>query len=154
MPTAAEIKDEINDKITNETVEEGITETEVGQILADMVDLTETKTKPADLVTKADITATVNNQTGTTYTLQASDNGKLVTFNNAASITVTVPPSLPIGFNCVLLQKGAGIITIAPGSGVAINNRYSFTKTNGQYAMASLVSAATDTFTTTGDLKA
>jgi hypothetical protein len=37
------------------------------------------------------VPASVNAQTGTTYTLQASDNGKVVTFDNAAAITLTVP---------------------------------------------------------------
>jgi hypothetical protein len=33
----------------------------------------------------------INNQTGTTYTIQASDNGKLVTFNNASTTAISLP---------------------------------------------------------------
>ena len=33
----------------------------------------------------------INTQTGTAYTLAASDAGKLVTLTNAAAITLTVP---------------------------------------------------------------
>ena len=38
----------------------------------------------------------VNAQTGTTYTLVADDNGKLVTLSNAAAIAVTIPSPLLI----------------------------------------------------------
>lgn len=58
-----------------------------------------------------------NAQTGTTYTLAASDNGKVVTVENASAITVTVPQqssvTLSQGFHCVVRQKGAGQITLA-----------------------------------------
>lgn len=67
----------------------------------------------------ADISAQVayNAQTGTTYTLAASDNGKIVTCSNAGAITVTLPQqssvTLPQGFYCVVRQKGAGQVTLA-----------------------------------------
>ena len=53
-----------------------------------------------------------NAQTGTAYTLALSDAGKLVTFNNAAAITLTIPTNasvaLPICTRIDLLQYGAG----------------------------------------------
>jgi hypothetical protein len=39
-----------------------------------------------------DTTISFNAQTGTTYTLVASDASKLVTTSNASAITVTIPP--------------------------------------------------------------
>ena len=49
--------------------------------------------------------AKVNAQTGTTYTLTASDNGKVVTLDNASAITLTVPQTstetLAAHFQCV-----------------------------------------------------
>jgi hypothetical protein len=95
--------------------------------------------------------AKYNDQTGTTYTLLASDNGKVVTFNNASAITLTVPSGLPVGFNCLVLQKGAGQVTFTT-SATTINNRQSLTKTAGQYAVASLISIASNSFVTGGDL--
>lgn len=59
----------------------------------------------------------LNKQTGTTYTLQASDSGKVIECTNAAAITVTVPTSLLEGFNCTVVQGGAGRVTIAGAVG-------------------------------------
>jgi hypothetical protein len=56
----------------------------------------------------ASISANLNDQTGTTYTLQSSDNGKVVTLSNDFAITLTVPTGLSAGFNCMIVQKGAG----------------------------------------------
>lgn len=95
--------------------------------------------------------AAYNNQTGTTYTLVAGDNGKVVTLNNASAITLTVPTSLPAGFNCSIVQLGAGQVTIT-ASGTTINNRQSFTKTAGQYSAATILQYTTNTFLTQGDM--
>ena len=51
--------------------------------------------------------ASKNDQTGTTYTVAASDNGKVVVLNNASAITVDIDTGLPAGFNCSFVQKGA-----------------------------------------------
>jgi len=80
----------------------------------------------------------VNAQTGTTYTLQASDSGKIVECTNASAITVTLPNSLPVGFCCTVVQCGAGAVTLAPASGATRRNRQSHAKTAGQWAGATL----------------
>jgi uncharacterized protein YbjQ (UPF0145 family) len=98
------------------------------------------------------INANLNDQTGTTYILQASDNGKVVTLNNASAITLTVPSGLDAGFNCMIVQKGAGIVTIA-ASGVTVANRIGFTKTAGTNAIATIVSIATNYFISGGDMQ-
>jgi hypothetical protein len=96
--------------------------------------------------------ASINAQTGTTYTLLASDNGKVVTFNNSAAVTLTVPSGLGVGFNCLVVQLGAGAVT-PTASGTTIRQRQSLTKTAGLYAIATLVSYATDTFALAGDIQ-
>ena len=92
----------------------------------------------------------VNAQTGTTYTLVLSDRGGLVTLSNASPITVTVPPNSSVayatGTQIGLLQKGAGQVTISPGSGVTITALNSATKTLGQGALAVLVKIDTNTW--------
>jgi len=45
-------------------------------------------------VEQDDTTLSFNAQTGTTYTLVASDSAKLVTTSNASAVTVTIPPSV------------------------------------------------------------
>lgn len=58
----------------------------------------------------------MNAQTGTTYTLLASDCGKTITLSNAAAITVTLPQQSTTttaeGFWCRLFNIGAGTVTI------------------------------------------
>ena len=94
--------------------------------------------------------ATLNDQTGTAYTLLAGDNGKVVVLNNGSAVTVTVPSGLGAGFNCSFVQKGAGQVTFSASS-TTINNRQSHTKINAQYGVASLVAYAADTFVLAGD---
>jgi hypothetical protein len=102
----------------------------------------------------------INSQSGTTYTLQASDLGKLIVFTNSASITLTIPSGLvakpgsssSVGFSCTIKQKGAGKITIT-GSGTTVDNKYSYTKTNGASAIAWIMSDTNNSFTTSGDLE-
>jgi len=86
---------------------------------------------------KANILDTYNLQTGTTYTLQASDAGKIVDLANASAITVTIPNSLAVGFNCIIAQSGAGQVTVAAGSGATLTAWPSgAVKTAGQWAKA------------------
>jgi len=94
--------------------------------------------------------ATLNDQTGTAYTLLAGDNGKVVVLNNGSAITVTVPSGLGAGFNCSFVQKGAGQVSFSASS-TTINNRQSHTKINAQYGVASIVAYAADTFVLAGD---
>ena len=96
--------------------------------------------------------AAVNAQTGTTYSLVQGDNGRVITMNNASAITLTIPSGLTAGFNCMIVQYGAGTVTIA-GSGVTVVNRSNYTKTGGQYAIVTIVSPVTNTFITGGDMQ-
>jgi hypothetical protein len=98
-------------------------------------------------------TPTVNAQTGTTYTLVAGDNGKIVTLNNASAITVTVPSGLGAGFNVMLVQLGAGQVTLSASS-TTIRNRQSHTKIAGQYGAVSLVAFIANDFVLGGDTAA
>ncbi|MFB9984341.1 hypothetical protein ACFSQQ_16435 [Mesorhizobium kowhaii] len=66
-----------------------------------------------------------NPQTGTTYTLQLSDMGKLLTFDNASSITVTLPQNsdvaFPAGFTFAVVGIGVGAVTITADGAATIN---------------------------------
>jgi hypothetical protein len=95
--------------------------------------------------------ANMNTQTGTSYTLQASDNGKIITLNNASAIILTVP-ALFTGFNCMIVQLGAGEVTLTP-SGTTISNRSSYTKTAGTNAIVSLIGLSGTSFISAGDMR-
>jgi hypothetical protein len=91
----------------------------------------------------------INDQT-VGFTLGNTDNGKIIAINSSSATTITVP-SLSVGFNCLIVQKGAGQISLS-ASGVAINNRYGFTKTAGQYSIITLVCIASGVFIASGDM--
>ncbi len=98
------------------------------------------------------VASSLNNQTGTAYTLTTADNGRILTFTNAGAITLTVPLGLPVGFSCLVVQLGVGAVT-PTASGTTIVQRQSLTKTAGQYAIATLLSYVPDTFILAGDLQ-
>lgn len=103
--------------------------------------------------------ASINAQTGTSYTLTLSDAGKLVILDNASAVTLTVPPNssvaFPTGTVINLAQLGAGQVTAAEGSGVTVNQPATYTKKlTEQYAQATLIKTATDTWLLGGNLEA
>lgn len=94
----------------------------------------------------------VNTQTGTTYSLTASDNGKIVTMNNGATSTVTVIGGLPIGFNTTIIQLGAGAVGFTAASGVTLNSFASSIFIAGQHGAAAVISYTNNIFNLSGTL--
>jgi len=98
----------------------------------------------------------INAQTGTTYTLALTDAEGMVTLDNAAAITLTVPPStsvaFPVGTTIALAQLGAGKVTVAAGAGVTIKSYSSLLSISAQNLPVSLTKLATDTWLLTGAL--
>lgn len=91
----------------------------------------------------AEATIAVNAQgTATSYTLALTDAGKLVTFTGAAA-TVTIPTNatvaLAVGDQINIAQLGTAQVTIGTASGVTLVSAGSKTKTNGQYAVVTVV---------------
>lgn len=97
----------------------------------------------------AGFSASYNAISSSTYTLVASDNGKILTFS--ATCTVTIP-TLFQGFNCMIVQTGTGQVTLTAGSGVTVNNRSLYTKTAGQYAVASIIATSGTNYISGGDM--
>jgi hypothetical protein len=92
------------------------------------------------------------NSISNSYQLAATDNSEVVQSNAASAITVTIPAGLPTGFNCMVLQYGAGQITFSPASGVTIINRNSYNKTIGQYALATVLHIGSNIVIISGEL--
>jgi RAB protein geranylgeranyltransferase component A len=101
-------------------------------------------------VEQDDTTLSFNAQTGTTYTLVASDASKLVTASNASAITITVPPSVFVAGNQInVAQLGAGQVTFSQGSGVTIVSAgatASAPKIGKQYAAATIICTSSNNF--------
>jgi hypothetical protein len=87
------------------------------------------------------------------YTLVAGDNGKIITMNVASANTLTVPASLAVGFNCTIIQLGAGQTTIT-ASGTTLNSVSSFLKISAQHGSASIISYVSNVFNVAGSLSA
>jgi hypothetical protein len=92
-----------------------------------------------------------NAQTGTTYTLVAADQDKLVTLSNANPITLTIPSGIfSAGAVINIQQIGAGQVTVA-NDGTSTFTGVG-TKLRAQYSAASIVCTASNTFTLIGDI--
>lgn len=70
-------------------------------------------------------TQSINSQTGTNYTMAASDYCTLITFNSAAPVAVTLPRAGTVGFTAgfffTVWNYGAGTATITPSTGTIGN---------------------------------
>ena len=70
-------------------------------------------------------------------TIALTDNGLILRYTGTSAATFTLPSAgtLPEGFNCMVLQASTGQITF----GGTYNNRNSFSKTAGQYAISTIL---------------
>lgn len=76
--------------------------------------------------------------TGTAHTLDGSYVNKTILTTNASAVTLTLPSTLYLSFQCRVIQYGAGQVTFSAGSGATRRNRQSHTKTAGLYAVCNL----------------
>lgn len=103
----------------------------------------------------AEATVAVNAQgTATSYTLVASDAGKLITFTGNAA-TVTIPSSLlTIGDQINVAQLGTAQVTFGTAAGVTLDSDGTARKTKGQFAVATCVQYETNKWLLLGNIKA
>jgi len=102
-------------------------------------------------------TPSINAQTGTSYTGVLSDEGKVVTMDNASANTFTIPANssvaYPTGTIINVIQKGAGTTTIAGDTGVTVNGTSGGSVDVGnQYQGGTCLKIATDTWIVSGDV--
>ena len=117
---------------------------------------TNTVTLTNKTLTAPVINTAFNPQTGTSYTLVLSDNGKLVEVANASAITVSIPTNstaFPIGSQITVLQSGVGQITIAAATpGTTTVNATPGLKLRAQWSSAVLIKRNTEQWVVIGDL--
>ena len=103
-----------------------------------------------------DTTLSFNAQTGTTYTLVASDSAKLVTTSNASAVTVTIPPSVFSAGNQINVQSiGVGLTSFVAGAGVTITSTGASAAApilRARYSACTIICTASNVFTVIGDL--
>lgn len=105
------------------------------------------------LLTAQTTLAGINTQTGN-YTLVLGDAGDLIQANSASALAFTVPQNssvaFPVGTVINFANVNTGALTITPGTGTTINSPAGFRITT-QYAQASLVKTATNTWLLSGN---
>jgi hypothetical protein len=82
------------------------------------------------------------------YSITAADNGKVIQSIGATAITISIPTGLPTGFNCTVVQMGAGQVTFSG----TILNRTGFTKTASQYSVVSILHLGSNSILVTGEM--
>ena len=113
-----------------------------------------TNTGDQDLSGYAAKNLTLNRQTAS-YTLVATDNGKLVEMNVGSANNVTINNSLfSAGNQIVVAQYGAGQVSFVAGTGVTIRSASGKLKLTGQYSMATIIAISATEFYLAGDLTA
>lgn len=104
-------------------------------------------------------TQALNAQTGTTYTMLATDAGKLVSFSNAAAVAVTLPVATSAGFTAGysfdIQNKGVGLVTVTPTTStvnglstltVATNNGCTLTSDGTNYQVSACTAITSPPF--------
>lgn len=89
---------------------------------------------------------------GTSRTLSAADNGKVIYCTSGSAVTITTAAGLGAGFNVTIIQGGTGKVTVAQGSSTTLVSYSSLFSTMGQYAIISLICPVADTFIAAGNL--
>ena len=121
-----------------------------------LVGVAATQTLTGKTLTSPKINLTLNAQTGTTYTLVAADSGKLVTSSNAASVVITIPPSVFAAGEQINVQSiGAGLTSFAQGAGVTITSTGATATApilRARYSACTIICTASNVFTVIGDL--
>jgi hypothetical protein len=90
-------------------------------------------------------------ESGTTRTLSATDNGKIIYCTSGSAVTINCDAGLGAGFSCTIIQAGAGKVTVA-ANGQTLVSYSSLFSTMGQYAVISAVCPVANTFVLAGNL--
>ncbi len=85
------------------------------------------------------------------YTIANEDNGKVLLFTQAASITVAAL-SIPVGSQIDIIAMGSFGPTLSPDTGVTLNSKGGALTLADQYSGATLIMTAPAEWTLIGDL--
>ena len=92
---------------------------------------------------------------GTSYTLLATDAGKLLVFTNSSAITVTVPPDVLTQGDVVCIRQGAaGQVTLTAGAGVTFASSDNLLSTRTQSAQIAVIADGGNAFGVIGERNA
>jgi len=118
-------------------------------------DLTTAQTLTNKTLTSPKINLAFNAQTGTTYTLVATDSGKLVTSSNASAVVFTIPAGVFSAGEQINIQSiGVGLTTISGGAVTITSTGASAIAPilRARYSAATIICTASNVFTVLGDI--
>ena len=91
----------------------------------------------------------------TSVTASRLDLGRWVRMDSGSAMTYTIPPDSSVQFQdgefIMLVQKGAGQVTVTAGSGVTINSAGGLLATSQQYSTVTVVKEDANTWIAFGD---
>jgi hypothetical protein len=91
---------------------------------------------------------------GTSKTLAATDNGKVVRTTGGAGTTITIPNTLTIGFNLMVVRDGTGEVQFVTSGGMNLRHPDNHTRARLRYSAISLLVVASNECILMGDSKA
>ena len=95
------------------------------------------------------LSSTALNTQTTSYSLQPSDNGRIIVVNSATAVNITVPSGLAVGFNCSIVQIGLGQVTMV-ASGTTLNSA-SGLKISAQHGALSIIGYLSNVYNVSGN---
>jgi len=128
-----------------------------GAFIAASSTLSGTLSAAAAVITGNVVYNIATNAQGASYTLVATDTGKIIEMSVGSNNTLTVPLNtsavFAIGTQITILQTDVGQTTITPIAGVTINGTPGL-KTRTRWSSATLIKRAINTWVLLGDLSA
>lgn len=119
---------------------------------------------PGDTLTASNMNILANSlvavtaQTGTAITAGTADVGKLVTLNNVAAQTITIPANASVAFaigdQINFMNLSTGTATFVAGGTAVIRSAGSKLKLADQYAVCTVLKIDTDAWVMLGNVKA
>ena len=88
----------------------------------------------------------------TTTTLHGTHDGAIIVSTYGSSVNIVVTSVIPAGFQCQIVQAGAGAVWVTAGSGATINSTGTAVATSAQYAVARLVAYTNGNVVITGNI--
>jgi hypothetical protein len=89
----------------------------------------------------------------TSYTLIASDSGRMLDFSATTAISLIIPDNLPIGFQVSVTQANTGGISVSGSGSMVVNNRWGASRSIGRWSKIGIEVRAANSSVISGDLQ-
>lgn len=122
---------------------------ELAAAMADDANFATTLTN--QLALKGDKSPAIRDITDAAATITQADNGKIIRADRATAQTLTVTAPIAAGFNCLIIQRGDGLVSFA-ADGLTMTNVDGFTDSAGKNSVMGLAADGADAVVLSGRL--